>query len=226
MSEGDLAGQNNTGTGDGEGSQAGDGAGVTDGAQDQTNPTGGEGQAGSGDAGDGAGGGADNSGGKDGDGAEGAPEAYEFTMPEGMELDAELVTAVTPEFKELGLTQAQADKLVGVYAARMQAQAEAQQQAFTTQLEQWAADLKKDKDLGGDKFDENMAVAREAIDRFGSDELRELFETTGVGNHPAMVKFAHKIGKMLKEDRPGTGSQSGSATTREQRMYPDMATNS
>src|SRR5215469_16563160 len=48
--------------------------------------------------------------------APGAPEAYaDFTAPSGRELDADAITAIKPLFKELNLTQAQAQLLVDAY---------------------------------------------------------------------------------------------------------------
>jgi hypothetical protein len=216
MSDESGDGQANTNTDGDDGQTDGaSGEGQTEGQEQQQ--AGSEGQDGDTGATDG------NDGGGDTEGGDGDPITYEFTAPEGMELDQSLVDAATPVFQELGLTQEQADKLVGVYADRLQAQAQDAEQAFSDQLESWATELKNDKDFGGDKFEENAAIARSAIDKFGSDELRELLDSTGVGNHPAMVRFAHAIGRLVSEDQPGVGSKSGSTSSREERMYPDMA---
>src|SRR5437879_843733 len=49
-----------------------------------------------------------------------APEAYtDFTAPEGYTLDAKTIDAVMPIFKELGLTQDQAQKLVTFHASQL-----------------------------------------------------------------------------------------------------------
>ena len=45
------------------------------------------------------------------------PEKYDFKAPEGQSLDAALVERATPIFKELGLTQDAAQKLVDFYNA-------------------------------------------------------------------------------------------------------------
>jgi len=150
------------------------------------------------------------------------PESYEFNMPEGMELDQALADAATPVFKELGLTQEQANKLTDLWSGQAQAQAQEQSEAFAAQLEKWATELKNDKEVGGEAFDANTATAREAINKLGSDELRELMDSTGIGNNPAMFKFCLAVGKLLVEDQPGSGTLASAPKDREQVMYPNM----
>jgi hypothetical protein len=57
------------------------------------------------------------------------PESYELVAPDGVTLDAASVEAATPVFKELGLTNEQANKLVPIatqMAQRIQDQANQQ----------------------------------------------------------------------------------------------------
>jgi hypothetical protein len=143
-------------------------------------------------------------------------------MPEGMEMDQGLSDSVSPILKELGLTQAQADKLVGVYAQHQLAQGQATQAAFTQQQDEWTRALKTDPDFGGEAFDKNAGIAAAALDKFGSPELIEFLNDTGAGNNPALVKFVWQIGKMVVEDQPGSGSAATQNLPRERRMYnPD-----
>lgn len=140
----------------------------------------------------------------------GAPESYaDFTLPEGVTADTVALETATPLFKELNLTQEQAQKLVDFEAGRVQDMVKAQDQAFFDKTKEWAEDAAKDRDIGGDKFEENVLTARLALDKLGSPALVEILDQTGMSNHPAMVKFAFNVGKLLKEDNPGaSGSQS------------------
>lgn len=147
------------------------------------------------------------------------PEEYAFTMPEGMEMDQGLTAAVSPILKELGLTQAQADKLVGVYAQHQAAQGKATQDAFTQQQDEWTKALKTDPEFGGEAFDKNAGIAAAALQKFGSPELIEFLNGTGAGNNPALVKFVWQIGKMVVEDQPGSGSAATQDLPLEQRLY-------
>jgi hypothetical protein len=90
------------------------------------------------------------------------PETYELTVPEGFEkLDADAVAAATPVFKELGLSNEQANKLMpvaGEYAKRIVA--ERDQQFLGTILEQRKAwlEMPADKEIGGQNWDGRCAM--------------------------------------------------------------------
>lgn len=140
-------------------------------------------------------------------GVQSAPETYaDFTLPEGVEMDAEFLAEAAPVFKELNLTQEQAQKLVDLEAARVQAGQQAQAEAFSQLMDSWKQSSLKDKEFGGDKFNENIALARSALDKFGTSELKQLLEDHGVGNHPEMIRFMVKVGQLTAEDRPGAAS--------------------
>lgn len=148
-----------------------------------------------------------------------APESYEFQMPEGVELD----TAAADEFKgiakEYGLSQEQAQKVADIGAKMVQRQAEAHQ----AQVQAWVDAVKTDKEIGGEKLSENLAVARKTIDTFGSPELKEVLNQTGLGNHPEIVKLAYKIGKAISDDGFVRGGNTSSPRSAAEIMYPSMA---
>jgi hypothetical protein len=134
----------------------------------------------------------------------GAPEKYaDFTVPKGIEIDKPLLEAAMPVLKELGLSQAKAQKLVDMFAARQQAADKALNDSFTNEMTQWQTKAKADKEFGGDTFDANLGKAKSAIDKFGTPELKKLLNETGIGNHPEIVRFAFRVGKLIAEDNPG-----------------------
>lgn len=156
--------------------------------------------------------------GKEGEAKAGAPETYEaFTMPEGVTLDAARAAEFSTIAKGLGLTQVQAQQLVDLEIKNSTAQAE----AHANTVKGWAAELKADKDYGGDKLPATLADCKKVMDTFATPALREYLDGTGLGNHPELVRFVAKIGKGLSEDvfvKGGT-TTSGS-TTPAQAMYP------
>ena len=165
---------------------------------------------------------------KDGEGTEASaevPEKYEFKMPDGVDLDTTTAEAAEVVFKELGLSQDQADKLVALVAESRISDVNAQAEAFNKQLSDWATELKQDQEVGGEAFEENAGVARGAIEAFGSPELKEMLETTGFGNNPLMFKFALNVGKHLIEDKPGSGERAMMESSAEARLYPNEARN-
>ncbi|HGM5909802.1 TPA: peptidase [Serratia marcescens] len=139
-----------------------------------------------------------------------APEKYEFTPPEGQELDANALAVFEPIAKELGLSQEQAQKLVDIYPQIQQQQAE----AWSKQVSDWGEQVKVDKEIGGDKFNASVGAAQRALDQFGNTELREYLNASGLGNHPALVRFCAKVGKAMAEDSfvvPNQGGQRSAA---------------
>ncbi|HGE6735229.1 TPA: peptidase [Serratia marcescens] len=139
-----------------------------------------------------------------------APEKYEFTPPEGQELDANALAVFEPIAKELGLSQEQAQKLVDIYPQIQQQQAD----AWSKQVSDWGEQVKADKEIGGDKFNASVGAAQRALDQFGNPELREYLNASGLGNHPALVRFCAKVGKAMAEDSfvvPNQGGQRSAA---------------
>ncbi len=136
-----------------------------------------------------------------------APEKYEFKTAEGQELDAEAVKAFEPIAKELNLSNEQAQKLVDVYGGKIMPKLVEQQAAqWQQQIEQWSEQVKADKDLGTDA---SIGAAQKAMDKFGSPELKQYLNETGLGNHPELVRIFANIGKAMSEDGLVTGNSGG-----------------
>lgn len=158
--------------------------------------------------------------GADDNGLTGAPDAYaDFAMPEGMNLDTAQLEAATPVFKELGLSQEQAQRLVDLQAQHVQAQQQAADHAFNQQLETWLDEAKADPAIGGDNFGRSVDAANKAVDAYGDQDFRTLMDQFGVGNHPAMIRMLAKIGAPLMEDVPGGGAPAGPGSDRKSILY-------
>jgi hypothetical protein len=101
--------------------------------------------------------------------------------------------------------------------------AQRQADAHAQLVETWTEQVKTDKEIGGDKLAENLGVARKAIDTFGSPELKALLNSTGLGNHPEVVKLAFKVGKAISEDGFVSGSPKGNTTNDPaKKLFPNM----
>lgn len=153
----------------------------------------------------------------------GAPENYgDFELPEGMELDEKAMEQFVPIAKELDLSQEQAQKLVTLYSNQIKAQVDMQEETYSTIRNDWVKEVKADKEIGGEKFNENVATAREAVKTFGSDELTDMLNTTGLGDHPAVVKFFYKVGKAMKDDSIVHGGRAPAARDRAKILFPNQ----
>lgn len=135
---------------------------------------------------------------------------YTLTAPEGGELDTEMLDAVAPLLKSKGFTakeaQALGDAVMKLQAGRAQAQAQAWQETVAG----WADTAKKDKEIGGDRWDSTVASATRAIAKFGTPELKEYLQNTGGGNHPELIRVFAKIGAAISDDTPPAGGSEGS----------------
>jgi hypothetical protein len=135
------------------------------------------------------------------------PEKYEFTAPEGVELDAAAVAEFEPIAKELKLTNDQAQKLVDLQTKFVQKQHE----QWNRTVETWVSEIKSDKEIGGQALTENVKHAQRAITQFGTPELKAALDTTKMGNHPELVRVFARIGKAMAEDTFVSGSKPSNA---------------
>jgi hypothetical protein len=128
---------------------------------------------------------------------QGAPEAYEFKAPEGAQFDEAVIGAFSEVAKELDLPQDAAQKVLDKMAPVIQAR---QSEQLSAAREEWAAATRADKEIGGDKLAENLALAKKARDEFTTPEFRDLLNKSGLGNHPEVIRVFVKVGKATSED--------------------------
>lgn len=200
----DKAGSDNGATDDKTDDKGGDAAGADDGTKGEDGKDGKKGEA------DGT------KSEKSGEGDDPAPfDPAKLELPEGMQLDEELMEQFAPLAKDLGLSQEQGQALVAMHTQALQSMHERVTKAFGDTVAGWAETAKTDKEIGGDKYAENVATAVKAIDRFGSPELQKALNETGMGNHPELIRFCLRIGKAISEDAFGPDAgQSGEGGTR------------
>ena len=136
------------------------------------------------------------------------PEAYDFKAPEGSELDAKLIESFTPLAKELGLSNEQAQKVVDLVPQLQQRIAEQQAEAWGKQVQDWAEAVKADKEIGGDNFQGSLVAVQKVMQQFGTPELKQMLEQTGMGNNPELVKLIVKVCKAMSEDQFIAGGKS------------------
>ncbi|MBS0857949.1 peptidase [Providencia rettgeri] len=140
-----------------------------------------------------------------------APEKYEFTAGKDQELDKEAVAAFEPIARELGLSNEQAQKIVDVYGSTIMPQLIKQQtDAWQKQVTDWAETVQADKELSSV---ESIGNAQKAMEQFGTPELKEYLNETGLGNHPELIRIFSKIGKSMSEDGFVNGSSENTRST-------------
>ena len=125
------------------------------------------------------------------------PEQYQFTAAEGKEYDAEVLKEYEAAAREIGLDNDKANSMLGRMSAILEQRQTAQMEVLSSQ---WAEQSRTDTEFGGDKLNENMAVAKRALQQYGSPELTELLNQSGLGNHPAFIRMFYRVGLTLRED--------------------------
>ncbi|MBM3099138.1 hypothetical protein JRX38_14195 [Gluconobacter cerinus] len=129
----------------------------------------------------------------------GPPEKYEFTAPEGFEVNQETLTGYEGLAREAGLSQEQFAKVTEYGLKYFQGELGKQAEAHSARERGWLETTLGDKDLSDGKT-LNPAVKENVghvFTQFGGDELRKALDETGAGNHPAVIRAFNQIGKAL-----------------------------
>lgn len=167
------------------------------------------------------------------------PDSYTFQpTADGQPLDAESVAEITPVFKELGLSQDQADKLIGFHNKQMEKLQTKLSSEVMTMREGWRNELKADKEIGG-KLEQVAAEIGKAKAVLGpelSASLNEAMDLTGAGDHPAFIKAFYKFAQLVNEGKPVSpgnpspfGQKAPGAAARPsaaQSLYPNLPSQS
>lgn len=104
---------------------------------------------------------------------------------------------------------------------------EAMTNAWNDTLKSWKDAAAADKEIGGANLEANLAKSRTVLETYSknSTELKELFALTGVGNHPAMVKFLLAVQAAIPtESTPVQGSPVSVESTRAKRLFGGSST--
>lgn len=145
------------------------------------------------------------------------PEQYEFKPPEGVEFDEATIGVYAEAAREAGLSQEAADIVLNKIAPHL-----AQQQAarLAEARNDWAQQSRADAEFGGEKLDENLAVAKKAVEALASPELKTLLEQSGLGNHPEIIRLFYRAGRSLSQDAFVGGKNTGSGQIDAQSIFP------
>lgn len=134
---------------------------------------------------------------------------YELKLPDGSPLDPGIISDLTTFAKEKGIAPEIAQAILEKQHAATQGYAERINKEFEAQKKQWVAQVQGDKEIGGEAFKGNVEIAHRALKAFASDEFVSILESTGLGNHPELVRVFYRIGKQMADDKLVTGSAPG-----------------
>ena len=149
-----------------------------------------------------------------------APDAYEFTAPEGVEFDGTTIDSFSALAKEDNLSQEQADRYVGLlqdHNKRSEADALAAQNEV---LDGWEAEVK-----ALPNYQATVLLAKKA-EHFMNDAMKDLVSGP-LGSNPAFIQFAAAVGRQHSEDSVVTSGVAQQPTPQSlgASLYPGMASN-
>lgn len=159
-----------------------------------------------------------------------------FKLPEGFSPDDAKLGEFTKELAEFetatkadhAMLQAFGQKLVDRHIAEVQRLNDFYKTAFEKQKTDWKDSFEKDPEIGMNRTETTLAAAREFIRTHGGTpeqqkEFRDLMTSTGVGNHPAMIRMFSKANVAYAEGKPLPGTKPPSApTSKVERRYGKM----
>lgn len=130
---------------------------------------------------------------------EGPPESYEFTAPEGMEVDSDALSSYEKLARDNGLSQEQFSAITQHGLDYFQKELGKLSEAHSAREQGWRKDALSDKDLSDGQAlkPEVMTNVGHVFDQFGGKDLRLALAETGAGNHPQIIRAFNAIGKAL-----------------------------
>lgn len=139
---------------------------------------------------------------------------YKYDIPEDLKLtdDQRTTFHTAVEDARNGNLQGLMDMHHQAIRAHTDWAAQNQRDVWGQQLQQWQDRVESDPDIGGAKFagvsmrvaqlrDNFVSTHEKGTDGWKADmnEFNQMLDSTGVGNHPAMWKWANNMGKALAE---------------------------
>jgi len=132
----------------------------------------------------------------------GRPEkAGDYELPqenvESVEGNQPQIEEFKGEAHRLGLNKQQFAGLVRFMAEKGQQGAQAAEVNMEEVQKQSVAALQQEY---GAAYEQNLSLAKSAVEQFGGEELKTMLNQTGLGNNPELIKAFARIGKMVASD--------------------------
>lgn len=128
------------------------------------------------------------------------PDTYEITTSTGEQLDGEDLDKLNQVCKKAGITQKQAQMLFSAYENDVYNFNQQLQSSYNQQLQSWRDAVMNDRELGQENFEKTKANIKNVISRFGSSELSDFLNKSGLGYNPDFVRFVNKVGSLISND--------------------------
>lgn len=147
------------------------------------------------------------------------PEGYEIVkpkMPEGMDMDASVITSFQETAFKAGMTPKQLQSVVDMLADATRKQYESSVVEAKNKTDRTREGLAKE---WGTRFDEQIGYVQKAFKAFASQDIQKTLTNAGLAADPNIVKMFAKIGKSISEDRFVEGERGGKNQDPAQVLY-------
>lgn len=175
------------------------------------------------------------------------PETYDLKAPEGSALDDAAIERTAATARELGLSQEHAQKALDFVASEVKTRVESAVEAaradllksyapggeaWQEQVDGWKAEALKDASLGKTEADRTAAIQRgqAVLQKFAeaqpedAESTKQFLNISGLGNHPAVVRFFSWLGKAAGEAQMVTpGAAGGGEKSTAELLYGSSA---
>lgn len=81
-----------------------------------------------------------------------------------------------------------------------------QQQRLMKISEEWVKQAKEDPEIGRQNFEEALGIAKKGLKAFATQPLIDFLDSSGLGNHPEVIRLFYKIGQLIKDDSITVGA--------------------
>ena len=129
-----------------------------------------------------------------------APEHYVLKNANGEDVEPQELEMMSRMFKDVNLSQEQAQKLYSAYEKEQGSFIEQSQKAFNQMRDDWFNQTISDPQIGGQNIGQTKLCIKRVMQQCGNKELSEFLNKTGLGFNPEMVRFMTKVGELLGND--------------------------
>ena len=148
-------------------------------------------------------------------------KAEDITIPEGVEVDAELGKSFVELLNDEKLSRKElAQKLFDLYQSQstklldgLKAAEKEKTKKFTADMAaekaEWIKQCEADKEFGGQKWESSQAVINRGCEHLATPEAVKLMQAYNLNTHPEIVRMFYRAGLLAGEDKSetaGTGN--------------------
>lgn len=154
-------------------------------------------------------------------------DSYEVKLPEGFTADESLISDFKKMALEDKLPPASAQKYVDMYANAAQGMMKQLTDQHAAAQAAWQKEIFAMPEFQGERLTQSKAILGRAMEEYGSPEARTILNESGLGNHPALVKYLLNLAEGLVEGtsvpagKP-TANGKGAPRTAGELFYPEM----